>query len=427
MATEAMATLLGATLAASGSILLVLALRVPLRLHLDAGAAHGLWACVPLACLAILLPAREAGMPWALPLAVVLQPTSDADASSATAFRFASLHGWMLLGWGIGVAGMATRLVLQQFRFVRGLGPVSEAAPGLLTATACHGLPAAFGVLRPKVVVPADFHVRYTDEERALVLCHERIHIRRGDLAANLLASLLRCLFWFNPLVHFAARLHRLDQEFACDARVIACHPGARRRYGEAMLKAQLAGSTLPVGCHWSSQHPLKERIAMLGKPLPTRRHKAVAALLVIMAITATACGAWSMQPASDTYHGIAGTVAASGSASARAEAANTTRQPAPSYPSAALESRQSGQVMLRLKVGPDGRVRDATIEESVPEGLFDEASLEAARQWTFDPPLENGVPVEGWVRVPIRFDINDDGDGKDGGGDSLHRVVQAR
>jgi hypothetical protein len=35
---------------------------------------------------------------------------------------------------------------------------------------------------------------------------------------------------------------------------------------------------------------------------------------------------------------------------------------------------------------------------------VFDEASLEAVRNWRFTPAMENGKPVEGWVRVPIDF-----------------------
>ncbi|MGD3580303.1 M56 family metallopeptidase, partial [Xanthomonas citri pv. citri] len=42
---------------------------------------------------------------------------------------------------------------------------------------------------------------------------HERLHLRRGDLYANLLAALLLCIGWCNPLMHLAWRAFRLDQE----------------------------------------------------------------------------------------------------------------------------------------------------------------------------------------------------------------------
>ena len=509
MASDAMVALLEATLASTLAILLVMTLRVPLRRHLGAAAAHAVWLCVPLVCVAILLPGRQAETQWALPLVAVLPPVPLAAAGEAK--PLAPWSSWLFWSWCAGAILTAGRLVLQQRRFVRGLGPLAPAAPDVLHARTCEGLPAAYGVLRPRIVVPADFHTRYTDAERALVLCHERLHIQRGDLIGNLLAALLRSLFWFNPLMHLAARLHRLDQEFACDAAVIARHPGERRRYGEAMLKAHLAGTPLPAGCHWTYRHPLKERIAMLKHPLHSRARRFAAAVLVMSTVAGTGMAAWAAQPAAQTqavhdFHyrigaalevdgerqdfalrdwpgrkvgfvtttragrawrieltvdpakpgqvklvgdisvdgrplsapvligaldqpmRIEATAPEGGSTFALSmvvsrhdgapgpDAASLPKQPAPAYPQEAKALGQSGHVVLKLRVGPDGRVREAVVEESVPAGLFDAASLAAAQRWTFDPPMENGVPVEGWVRVPIRYDI--DGSHAEDGGD---------
>ena len=74
----------------------------------------------------------------------------------------------------------------------------------------------------------------------------------------------------------------------------------ARRRYAEALLKTQLATQSawrLPVGCHWQSIHPLKERVAMLKRPLPVRSRR-LAALMFITALTgAVTYTAWAAQP----------------------------------------------------------------------------------------------------------------------------------
>jgi bla regulator protein blaR1 len=75
-----------------------------------------------------------------------------------------------------------------------------------------------------------------------------------------------------------------------------------------------------------------------------------------------------------------------------------------PVYPSAAAKNHQSGSVVMKVLVGEDGKVKDAVVERSEPAGVFDEASLEAVRNWRFTPAMENGKPVEGWVRVPIDF-----------------------
>jgi TonB family protein len=126
------------------------------------------------------------------------------------------------------------------------------------------------------------------------------MHIVRGDLHANALTAALRCVFWFNPLLHLAARHFRHDQELACDLRVIARHPDSRRAYGEAMLKTQLALHPLPLGCHWGS-HPLKERIAMLKQPVPSLTRWVAGAALVGTLAFGVGFAAWSSQPARDS------------------------------------------------------------------------------------------------------------------------------
>jgi len=54
------------------------------------------------------------------------------------------------------------------------------------------------------------FHV----QEQAAILAHERIHLARQDARINALAALLRCLCWFNPLIHLGARWLRIDQNW---------------------------------------------------------------------------------------------------------------------------------------------------------------------------------------------------------------------
>jgi TonB family protein len=159
-----------------------------------------------------------------------------------------------------------------------------------------HG-PAVAGFLRPRIVLPTDFLQRYNADEQALVLAHERFHLQRGDIHAQALATALRCLFWFNPLVHFAAQRFRFDQELACDADVLANFPNLRRTYADAMLKTQLADFGLPVGCHWQTSHPLKERIAMLKYPVPGALRRKSSQLTVMMMVATGAYGAWAAQP----------------------------------------------------------------------------------------------------------------------------------
>ena len=127
--------------------------------------------------------------------------------------------------------------------------------------------PALIGVWPSRIVLPLDFEQRFLPAERRLILAHELQHLRRRDNAWNLLASLLCCLHWFNPLAWLAWRHLRQDQELACDAAVLQRRPTQRAAYAKALLAAQgLRPVLAPGSCSWilPETHPLIERIAML-------------------------------------------------------------------------------------------------------------------------------------------------------------------
>lgn len=289
--------LVEATLAGSLAIMLVLALRWPVRRVLGAGAAYALWSCVPVALVAVLLP-RAAEAPLALPAA---WRVDAADAVVVAPDPSLAIDWHLLLGstWLLGALVAVAVLGWQQRRFRRALGTLQRRDDGMFqSSSASAGLPAVAGVLRPRILLPVDFEQRYTTGEQELVVQHERLHVRRGDLFANALAALLHCLFWFNPLLPYALRRFRLDQELACDEGVIARNPRARRQYGEAMLKTQFDEIPLPLGCHWQARHPLKERIDMLKRPTPTPLHWMAATLFAVGLSVSTGYAAWAAQPA---------------------------------------------------------------------------------------------------------------------------------
>ena len=76
-----------------------------------------------------------------------------------------------------------------------------------------------------------------------------------------------------------------------------------------------------------------------------------------------------------------------------------------PRYPAEAAAAQQGGRVVLKVLVGTDGRAKDVAVERSEPAGVFDANTVEAAWNWVFNPAVEDGRPVEGWVRVPVDFE----------------------
>jgi hypothetical protein len=113
------------------------------------------------------------------------------------------------------------------------------------------------------------------------------------------IATAVRAVNWFNPLVHLAARALRMDQELACDAAVLAQIDGAKRVYGEAMLKAHAPAHDPAFGCAWRPQafHTLKERLVMLNRSTSPFGRSAGLSLVFVAAVAASGA-VWLMRPA---------------------------------------------------------------------------------------------------------------------------------
>ncbi|WP_199099851.1 energy transducer TonB [Dyella sp. ASV21] len=96
------------------------------------------------------------------------------------------------------------------------------------------------------------------------------------------------------------------------------------------------------------------------------------------------------------------------------------SRKPAPRYPAAALSARVSATVYLLVRVGRDGTVQEAIAEQvnldqyssesqmSLLRKQFAEASLSAAKLWTYNLPTEGERMDDPYwvVRVPVNFGL---------------------
>lgn len=272
MTSEILATILRANLVGGLAILAVLALRLPMRRAFGPELAYGLWAIPPIAFVATLMP-----------------PPVTLDDPGADPFALARDHSALALAaWTAGVALAAALFAWAQLRF-------------LAAARRGRAGPSVVGVINPRIVMPSDASA-YTAEERDLIRAHERQHIARADPRAGALATAFQALCWFNPLVHVAVNVMRLDQELACDAGVLRHRPQDRALYARTLLKTQLASQSLPFGCHWPARgpHPLEVRVAALRA---TARFDGLTGAVVLGAgIVSAALMAWNAQPPGERH-----------------------------------------------------------------------------------------------------------------------------
>jgi TonB family protein len=72
-------------------------------------------------------------------------------------------------------------------------------------------------------------------------------------------------------------------------------------------------------------------------------------------------------------------------------------------YPLMAKHSGYKGKIVIDVKVGPDGRVMNAAVAQSLQPDL-DAAQLAAVRQWQFQPGTCNGNPVASVTQVTATY-----------------------
>lgn len=77
---------------------------------------------------------------------------------------------------------------------------------------------------------------------------------------------------------------------------------------------------------------------------------------------------------------------------------------PSPVYPPDALRRGLEGLVLLRVTIGPDGRVTEVSVARSSGVRKLDESARDAVRRWKFEPAMRDGNTVEWTARLPVRF-----------------------
>lgn len=274
-------------------LLLVLAVRVPVRRWVGPRLGYALWA---LPAVRMILPALPADW-FAAPLAGLAAPEMsvlfagpEGVSMSRGEPNLSSLAETFFAIWLAGAVGLFAVYAMRHFAFCRrlradgtGFGCVGDIR---IVAADVEG-PLAFGVFRRCIAVPRAFERDYQADERDLALAHERAHHARGDLIANWVSLVVLAAHWWNPVAWIAIRAFRDDQEFAADADVLARRqPGTRAVYASVLAKAAGIGA-LPA-CNLNARSNLKGRLMMLAqKPRSGRRLVLGGAALAILGCVA--------------------------------------------------------------------------------------------------------------------------------------------
>jgi TonB family protein len=86
---------------------------------------------------------------------------------------------------------------------------------------------------------------------------------------------------------------------------------------------------------------------------------------------------------------------------------ARATQVTTPVYPQSARSRGLSGYVLLELTINERGMISEVVILKSEPQGVFDQASIEAVKKWTFSPAMNEGKVVISKIKQKVNFELD--------------------
>jgi beta-lactamase regulating signal transducer with metallopeptidase domain len=284
------------------------------------------------------------------------------------------------------------------------------------------------GLFRSRVIVPEGLFSTLEDREVDSVLLHELMHVKRHDNLLRLCQSGVVAIFWFHPLVWWLDRRLRWESERACDEGVLRL-TGASRVYASGLFKAMrfALGLNLP-GVSGMSRLRLQSRIqAVLNhqnrKDSPVKLTITASALVALFGLATLVA---STPAASDGTAAPAAPGSKVFNISELDQIPMARVQAPPVYPAELRKAGMCGEAIVGFVVDEQGNVGDVRVVPPkdpkdarkmkmgdveitlINDERFDQAAMEAVRQWKFTPGKKDGKPVKVLLSVPIVFTFKD-------------------
>ncbi|PCK32449.1 M23/M56 family metallopeptidase [Pseudoalteromonas piscicida] len=151
----------------------------------------------------------------------------------------------LILVYGAGLTAQLSVFIKQYWRVRQLCSTASKVSFGYLT---CYQLPVScspfvFGVLKPKIYLPAQFNGLPKSEQEALIF-HELTHINKGDHIAVMVWRVLASIAWFNPFIVKMEQGFVRAMEYRCDEATITAHRLEPLVYSKALMNSLKRAAT---------------------------------------------------------------------------------------------------------------------------------------------------------------------------------------
>jgi len=77
-----------------------------------------------------------------------------------------------------------------------------------------------------------------------------------------------------------------------------------------------------------------------------------------------------------------------------------------PDYPAGERRMGNEGKVVIRVLIGPDGRVKQVERVSAASAAFWQVTERQALSRWRFRPATRDGVAIESWRTMTVRFEM---------------------
>src|SRR5215467_1396017 len=144
--------------------------------------------------------------------------------------------------------------------------------------------PAAFGWIRPVVLLPVRALSGLTEDQIEAVIAHELAHIRRLDCFVNLFQIGVETLLFYHPAVWWVSQRIRIEREHCCDDEAVALC-GNAVTYARALTLME-EWRTAPSLMMAANRSPLSQRVVrLLGLDGPAAKFRVAGMAVAVVCL----------------------------------------------------------------------------------------------------------------------------------------------
>ncbi len=245
-----------------------------------------------------------------------------------------------------------------------------------------------------------------SESEKAQIILHESVHLRKGHIIDLLILELIKIIFWFNPVVFFLNKKLIAVHEFEADEITASNYDS--NQYCNLLAKVALMSADIPLANHFSNSLTLKRINMMKTKKTKIKMWKLLAMLpaLTVFVLTSTAQDISKTKSKANAQETPLTAVEQMPEFIGGMDAMFTYLSKELKYPEKAVKDKTEGKVFIEFTVEKDGTITDQKVLKGVTAEMDGEALRVVSAFPKWKPGKNKGVDVPVKMVLPINFKL---------------------